>query len=100
MLKCLAPGAGSQADIYLIDLHRAQCRPQVPLRWQIKDLAALYYSTLNLGFNRRDSLRFLRVYFNSPVREILETKPLLLKQIERRALKIYWRDFGHAPAIH
>jgi UDP-glucose:(heptosyl)LPS alpha-1,3-glucosyltransferase len=100
MLKPASLDASNQPDLYLIDLHRAQCRARVPLRWQIKDLAALYYSTLNLGFNRRDILRFLRVYFDCPLREILETKPLLLKKIQRRALKIYWRDFGHAPAFH
>lgn len=100
MLKPASLGAGKQPDIYLIDLHRAQCRARVPLRWQIKDLAALYYSSLNLGFSRRDILRFLMVYFNCSTREILENKCLLLKQIQRRALKIYWRDFGHAPAFY
>ncbi|MEN0036015.1 MAG: lipopolysaccharide core heptose(I) kinase RfaP [Cellvibrio sp.] len=100
MLKPASIVAGGPPDIYLIDLHRAQCRAQVPLRWQIKDLAALYYSTLNLGFSRRDILRFLAVYFDCPVREILTTKTPLLKQIQRRASKMYWRDFGHAPALH
>ncbi|AQT61615.1 lipopolysaccharide core heptose(I) kinase RfaP [Cellvibrio mixtus] len=100
MLKPASLGMGNQPDIYLIDLHRAQCRVRVPLRWQIKDLAALYYSTLNLGFSRRDILRFLMVYFDCPMREILEQKPLLLKQIQSRALKIYWRDFGHAPTVY
>lgn len=100
MLKPESLVAGINPEIYLIDLHRAQCRVQVPRRWQIKDLAALYYSSLNLGFNRRDSLRFLKIYFDCPLRDILENNASLLKQVQQRALKIYWRDFGHAPASH
>ncbi len=100
MLKPESLVAGNNPEIYLIDLHRAQCRVQVPRRWQIKDLAALYYSSLNLGFNRRDSLRFLKIYFDCPLRDILENNASLLKQVQQRALKIYWRDFGHAPASH
>jgi UDP-glucose:(heptosyl)LPS alpha-1,3-glucosyltransferase len=100
MLKPESLVAGHNPEIYLIDLHRAQCRVQVPRRWQIKDLAALYYSSLNLGFNRRDSLRFLKIYFDCPLHDILENNASLLKQVQQRALKIYWRDFGHAPASH
>src|SRR5690606_11893006 len=59
MLKPASLSARQQPEIYLIDLHRAQCRAHVPLRWQVKDLAALYYSSLNLGVRRRDILRFL-----------------------------------------
>lgn len=89
--------AGAAPELYLIDLHRAQCRAQVPLRWQIKDLAALYYSTLNMGFNQRDIFRFLRGYFERPLRDILQQTSLLNK-IRKRALSIYRRDYGHNPA--
>lgn len=86
--------------VYLVDLHRAQCRTRVPLRWQIKDLGALYFSTLNLGFTRADALRFLRVYFADELRNIITSKSSLLIRVVRRAMKIYVRDFGHAPRIH
>lgn len=100
MLKPESLVAGNNPEIYLIDLHRAQCRVQVPQRWKIKDLAAFYYSTLNLGFSRRDRLRFLKIYFDCPLRDILENNATLLKLVQRRALKIYWRDFGHSPAFN
>lgn len=86
--------------LYLIDLHRAQCRIQVPLRWQMKDLGALYFSILNLNFTRADVLRFLRIYFADELRNIITTKSSLLPQIVQRAIKTYRRDFGHAPRIH
>lgn len=83
--------------VYLMDLHRAQCRVCVPLRWQIKDLGALYFSTLNLSFTRGDIVRFLRIYFADDLRDIVQRKMSFLCAIKRRASKMYLRDFGHAP---
>ena len=33
---------------------------QLPQRWRLRDLAALLFSTLDLGYSRRDWLRFVR----------------------------------------
>lgn len=41
---------------HLIDLHRAQQREQVPRRWQVKDLAGLYFSAMDCGLSQRDLL--------------------------------------------
>lgn len=97
MLKPESLTKAGQPQLYLIDLHRAQCRAQVPPRWLIKDLAALYYSSFNLGFSQRESLRFLKIYFNDSLRNVLRDQTPLLRKIRRKALKIYWRDYGHAP---
>ena len=43
---------------YLIDLHRAQMRAYTPRRWQVKDLAGLYFSAMDCGLGQRDLLRF------------------------------------------
>lgn len=99
MLKPASLEAGGSPELYVIDLHRAQCRVQVPLRWLIKDLGALYFSAMNLGFSQREGLRFLRVYFNRPVREIIQSQAALLRAVRQRALKMYRREFGHEPAI-
>ena len=69
----------------LIDLHRAQIREQTPRRWRDKDLASLYFSALDIGLTRRDLLRFLRIYFNRPLRSILLDEAPLLKQLGREA---------------
>ncbi len=87
-------------EVYLVDLHRAQCRHRVPLRWQIKDLGALYFSILNLGFTRADVFRFLRVYYADELRAIAESRSSFLLAVVKRAAKIYVRDFGHEPLIH
>jgi heptose I phosphotransferase len=36
----------------LIDLHRAQVRAVTPRRWRDKDLAALYFSALDIGLTQ------------------------------------------------
>ena len=75
--------------IYLVDLHRAGIHPKIPVRWLVKDLAGLYYSTFDIGLSRRDALRFLRVYFDLPLREVFARHAALLARCERRAQKLY-----------
>jgi heptose I phosphotransferase len=81
----------------LIDLHRAQVRNAVPRRWRDKDLAALHFSALEIGLTRRDRLRFLRVYFRRPLREILVAEALLLAHLEsegERLMERYRRKYA------
>jgi heptose I phosphotransferase len=75
----------------LIDLHRAQTRAQTPRRWRDKDLAALYFSALDIGLTRRDKLRFLRAYFDPPLRVILREKGGLLVWLEKKAARLLQR---------
>lgn len=66
----------------MIDQHCAQTRDATPKRWRNKDLAALYFSALDIGLTRRDKLR-LRTYFRRPLREILRDEAGLLAWMER-----------------
>lgn len=82
----------------LIDLHRAQVRRKVPLRWRNKDLAGLYFSALNIGLTRGDKLRFLRTYFAMPLPEIFKQEAALLRTLERKAVKLQARfERKYAP---
>lgn len=84
-----------QPPIYLMDLHRAQLRIKVPLRWRVKDIAALYFSAIDIGLSRRDMLRFVRVYTGKPLKESKGFKDRLFwRVVNRRAAKFYRRDFG------
>lgn len=56
------PHDKNHPTLYLIDLHRAGIRQSTPLRWMIKDLAALYFSSKEIGLTKRDLLRFIREY--------------------------------------
>ena len=75
----------------LIDLHRAQVRDSLPRRWRDKDLASLYFSALDIGLTRRDILRFLRVYFARPLRDVLRDEAGVLNDLEREAKRLHQR---------
>ncbi len=75
----------------LIDLHRAQVRAVTPTRWRDKDLAALYFSALDIGLTWRDFLRFLRTYFDAPLRDILRNESGLLEHLDREAARLQKR---------
>ncbi|TNF33088.1 MAG: lipopolysaccharide core heptose(I) kinase RfaP [Gammaproteobacteria bacterium] len=85
--------------LYVIDLHRAQIRQQVPRRWLAKDLGALYYSALNSGITRRDVVRFLRRYTGKSVHHLLREDGAFWQAVSDRAVAIYQRDFGKDPAL-
>lgn len=75
----------------LIDLHRAQLRAQTPRRWRDKDLAGLYFSALGIGLTQRDFLRFLRVYFEQPLRTLLQNEAALMRHLAGEALRLQAR---------
>lgn len=73
----------------VIDLHRAQVRNKVPIRWRNKDLVALYFSSQGLGLKLRDYFRFLVIYFNCRnVKEINKVEGGFLSSVHEKALKI------------
>jgi heptose I phosphotransferase len=83
----------------LIDLHRAQTRAVISRRWRNKDLAALYFSALDIGLTQRDKLRFLRGYFQMPLRQILREEARLLAWLEGKAQKLYERKVRYGDAL-
>ncbi|MBE7422477.1 MAG: lipopolysaccharide core heptose(I) kinase RfaP [Zoogloeaceae bacterium] len=97
LLHTEPPPSPAVLRLSLIDLHRAQIREgTAPRRWRDKDLAALHFSTLEIGLTARDRLRFLRAYFGRPLRDTLEVEAALLVQLERegeRLMERYRRKF-------
>ena len=87
----------ANTPLHVIDLHRAQLRTQVPRRWRIKDLGALYYSALDIGLSARDVLRFIRRYRGRRLRTIFAEERDLWRAVRQRAGAIYRRDFGREP---
>ena len=84
------PFSGQEESLKIsgIDLHRAQIRNHVPRRWRDKDLIGLYFSSLNIGLTQRDILRFMRVYFDKPIRDVLREEQALLAKAADKANKI------------
>jgi len=78
-------------DLYLIDLHRVQIRKKVPLRWRVKDLSGLYFSSMGMGLTRHDEYYFLMHYYQQPLKSILKKKRFLWWWIHRKAKMLYRR---------
>lgn len=93
----VAPEDGPR--LFLVDLHRAQMRQSVPYRWLVKDIASIYFSSMDIGLTKKDVCLFLQVYFQMPLREVLSTKSVLLSSVSRRAVKLYRRDFKKLPEL-
>ena len=74
--------------LYLLDLHRAQIRRQVPRRWRLKDLGGLYFSAMAAELSRGDRLRFIASYEGRPWRQSLATDAALWAAVERKAQRL------------
>ena len=72
--------------VHLIDLHRLAHHPWARLRWQVKDLAQLLYSSEMVGVEARDRLLFWRMYQGTGTRA---------RWLER-LIRFKWRRYrGH-----
>lgn len=83
------PFAAKDLTLYLIDLHRVQLRPVTPRRWVEKDVAALYFSSMDIGLTRRDLLRFMKTYRGLPLRRVLEEEGRFWAAVVRKAELLY-----------
>ena len=84
--------------IYVIDLHRAQIRKNVPERWLVKDLGGFLHSTMGFGLTERDYYRFFKTYFNCSLESLSSKHTLLLKKMltmhQRKGLRDRGGQFG------
>lgn len=69
--------------LVVIDLHRAQIRRKIPTRWQVKDLAGLYFSSKNIGLTRGDLWRFMKAYTGKSCRDIVASQAALWRNVEK-----------------
>jgi len=68
----------------LIDLHRTQIRKQTPLRWKIKDLASLLFSSKEAALTQRDFYRFMKIYDDKSLREIIHLNGPFWQKVKNR----------------
>ena len=88
----------SAFKLSLIDLHRAQLRAQTPRRWRNKDLSGLFFSAQEIGLTSRDFYRFLRRYFDQPLRSVLREESVLLRHLVAEAARLQKRfERKYAP---
>jgi cytochrome P450 len=94
------PRDPQKMPVYVMDLHRAQLRRWMPSRWMIKDIASLYFSSMDLGLTSRDLYRFIKTYTQQPLRETLIVKFQFWRKVEARATKLYRKIcHKHQPSL-
>jgi len=86
-------------DMHVIDLHRMEIRRRTPTRWVVKDLAGLLFSSLDAPLTTRDVLRFVRVYFDRPLREVVGQTTRWRRAILKRAVRQYRAQHGRRPRL-
>lgn len=86
---------GSAPPLHVIDLHRTQLRPAVPQRWLEKDLAGLYFSSMDAGLTSRDRLRFISCYENRDIRSIMKQPAVKWSKVATKAKALYKKFQRH-----
>lgn len=85
--------------MHVIDLHRAQIRPEVPWHYWVKDVAGLWFSAMDAGLTKHDIAYFLEAYFQQNMHDIVRQYGRFLKAVDGTARKLYRKDHGReAPA--
>jgi heptose I phosphotransferase len=89
----------SAPKVYLIDLHRVQIRRKTPRRWIVKDLAGIFFSAMDIGLTSRDYYRFMMIYRQKKLREIVARETSFWNRVRRRAIRLYQKDFKRLPEL-
>lgn len=77
------------SELFLIDLHRADHAWLTKKRWQIKDLAGLYFSSLDIKLRQRDLYYFMKCYHQADLKTIFANYSALWKKALQRGDKLY-----------
>lgn len=75
----------NQIKLYLIDLHRMLIHKAPTARDNMKDIAALYFSSMDMGFTARDYLRFKHYYSQ----DFTSVNKSFWQDVAARAHKLY-----------
>ena len=81
-----------RSKVFVIDLHRAQIRTKVPYRYHVKDVAGLYFSSMDANLSARDRLRFIAEYCKHfPA---CRNNKTFWRDVENTAVKLYQKEQG------
>ncbi len=83
-----------KVSLCVLDLHRAEIRKVIPRRMRIKDLAGIFFSSMDAGLTKRDALRFIAVYSRFGK---LDSK--LWGDVLRTAIKLYRKEWKRDPVF-
>ena len=94
-LDCATQGSGHPV-LYMMDLHRAQIRKKIPARYRVKDVAGLYFSSMDAPLSRHDFYRFMRLYRGKSLRATLTEDAAFWRKTALAARKLYCKEHGRA----
>jgi heptose I phosphotransferase len=63
----------------------------------VKDLGGLLFSALEKDLTRKDLLRFLHIYSDRPLREVLVKDAAFWDEVVERAIKLWFQDHDSLP---
>ena len=90
--------------IAILKLQRRVLVPEriVPSRWRMRDVAALHYSSMDIGLTKRDLIRFIATYENISNRQVLETlqdNDSFWRDVQSRAHNLYRSETSRAQQL-
>ena len=86
--------ARGEIRLFVLDLHRAELRKTIPRRMQVKDLAGIFCSSMDLGLTRRGALRVMVEYGKGGPRD-----RRLWGDVWNAACKLYRKEWGREPEL-
>ena len=92
MPKGIAALDAQHLILYVIDLHRAQIRKKVPMRWRVKDIAGLVFSSKVLELTRGDKMRFIAAYTGVTARKALREQQVFWQAVHNASNTLYQKQ--------
>lgn len=80
--------------LYVLDLHRAEIRKKIPRRLQVKDVAGIWFSSMDVPLSKIDQLRFIAKYSSYG-----KLDSSFWQSVDKTARKLYEKEWKrNAPA--
>ncbi len=84
----------NQISLTVLDLHRAEIRKTIPRRMRVKDLAGIFFSSMDAGLTKNDALRFIAEYSSFG-----KLDKNLWRDVLRTAIRLYRKEWKKEPVL-
>ena len=83
--------------LFLIDLHRVEIRSKIPLYWRVKDVAAIIFSSMDIGLDKHDLDLFAATYHNTSAGKSFSKYWFFWWAVKNRSKKLYKKGIKPNP---
>lgn len=88
--------AQGRCELHVIDLHRSQIRNHIPKHFQVKDVAGIFFSAMDLGLTKMDLMRFMCIY-QKRIRIVRD--PKFWRSVYKTAVRLYVKIWKKNPDL-